>query len=103
MDETHVHQPCDFLILSLSRLHLQTLIVHLVHIPRRRHIVQNVILQIDDGFQIVRHLLVLLDVANHFRRFGPFGEIDESGALDDRGYAVLDESEIGEIDTWNAC
>jgi hypothetical protein len=35
--------------------------------------------------------LVLLDVADYFGGFGPLGEVDEVGFLDERGDAVFDE------------
>ena len=90
-NETQIHQPCNLLVLPLPRLHLQTLIVHLVHIARSLHIAQNVILQVADGLQGVGHVLVLLDVTDDFGGFGALGEVDEVGAPDDGGDAVFDE------------
>jgi hypothetical protein len=46
--------------------------------------------------------LVLLDVADHFGRLCPLGEVDQVGSFDERGYAILDEREIGEVYTFDS-
>ena len=75
-NETQIHQPCNLLVLALSRLHLQALVVHLVHVARRLHVAEDVVLEVDDRFEGVGHVLVLLDVADDFGGFGAFGEVD---------------------------
>jgi hypothetical protein len=97
--ETEVNPPCDFLILPFPWLNLQTLVVHLVHIPSRLHVAQDVVLQVADRFEGVGDVLILLNVSNDVRGFGAFGEVDEVSSFDDGGYAIFDESEISEIDT----
>ncbi len=44
----------------------------------------------------------MLDVANHFGGLGALGEVDEVGAFDERGDAVFDEGEVGEVDAYEA-
>ncbi len=69
-----------------------------MHIPRCLHIVEDVILQVAHRLQRVWHLLVLLNLPNHFRRFRPLGEIDEVGLLDDRRDPVFNEGQVGKVD-----
>lgn len=99
-NETQFNQPRDLLVLPLPRFHLQTLLIHLMYIPCRLHVTQDVILQIADWLEWVGHVLVLLDVTNDFGGFGALGEIDELCAFYDGGYAVFDEGQVCEI---NAC
>lgn len=91
--------PDNLLILSFSRLNLQTLVVHLMHISRRLHITQNVVLQLGYWLQGVTHILVLLDITNHLSGLRSLGEVDEISLLDDGGDAVFDEGQIGQIYT----
>ncbi len=63
-----------------------------MHISCRLHIGQNVILQVADGLERIRDVLVLLDVTYDICRFGAFGEVDEICFLDYGRYAVFDES-----------
>lgn len=92
--------PCDFFIVPLSRLHCQTLIVHFMYIARSLHVAQDVVLKLRHWLEGVRHILVLLDVADDLCRFGPFGKVDVVRAFDDRGNAVLDEGQVGKVDAW---
>lgn len=62
-----------------------------MHIPRRLHITQDILLELRHRLKGVRHVLVLLDVADYLCGFGALGEVDEGGFLDDGGDAVLDE------------
>lgn len=62
------------------------------------HVVEDVLLQLHDGLQVVGHVLVLLDVADDLGCFGVLGEVDGGGFLDDGGDAVFDEGEVGEVD-----
>ena len=98
-NETKINQPCDFLVLPLPWLHQQTLVIHLMNIAGCLHVAKYVVLQISDGLQRVRHILVLLNVPNDICRFGAFGEVDKVGLLDDRGYAIFNEGQIGQIST----
>jgi hypothetical protein len=93
--------PSNFLVFALPRLHAQTHFVHLVHIARRLHIRQDVVLQLGDGLQRVRHVLVLLDVADDFGSLGALGEVYEVRLLDERGDAVFNECEVREVDAWD--
>jgi len=97
-NETQVNQPCDFLILPFPWLNLQTLVVHLVHIPGRLHIAQYIVLQVADGLERVGDVLILLNVSDDISGFGSFGEVDEVSTLDHGWDAVFDESKVGEID-----
>lgn len=67
-------------------------------ITRRLHIAENVILQVADGLQRIRHILVLLDIPNDFGRFGTLGKVDQIRFLDDRRNAVLDECQVSKVD-----
>jgi hypothetical protein len=91
--------PSNLLILPLPRLHLQTHLIHLMHIPSSPHITQNILLQLRHGLQRVRHILVLLDVADDFGGLCAFGKIDQVGLFDDIWDAFFDEGEIREVDT----
>lgn len=63
------------------------------------HVTQNVILQLVYALQTIRHVLVLLDVANDFGGLGALRKVDELRLLDDGRNTVLDERQIGEVDT----
>jgi hypothetical protein len=89
--------PGDLFILSLPRLNLQALVVHFMDITSLSHIAENVLLEIRDRVERVRHILVLLYISDDFGGFGPLGEVDEIGVLNDRCNAVFDEGEIGKI------
>lgn len=92
--------PRDLLVFSLSGLHLQTPLVHLVDIASALHVLENIILKFIHGSKREWHILVLLDIANDFGRLCPLGEIDQIRLLDDGWYTVLDEGQIGQIYTW---
>ena len=95
------HLPDNLLVFPLTRLNLKALVIHLVHITCRLHVAQDIVLELRDRLQRVTDVLVLLDVANHLGRLGPLGEVDEIGLLDDGGDTVLDEGEIGQVDTYS--
>jgi len=44
----------------------------------------------------------LLDVTDHFGRFGALGEIDVVRLLDDGRDAIFDESEVGQVDAYSS-
>ena len=89
--------PCDFLVLSLPRLHRQTLVIHLMHIPCRLHIAENIVLKFRNRLERIWDVLILLDITNHFRGFGSLCEVDVIGSFDDRWDAIFDESKICKI------
>ena len=91
--------PCNLLIFSLARLHLQTCVVHFVYVARRLHVREDVILQLRHRLQRVRYVLVLLDVADHLGSLRTLGEVDKVGLLDQRGDTILDERQIREVHT----
>ena len=62
-----------------------------MHVSCRLHICQDVILQVADGLQRIRDVLVLLNITYDIRGFGAFGEVDEIRLLDNGRYAVFDE------------
>ena len=96
----HVAQsnvPHYLLIFPLARLHRQTALVHLMHIPSRLHITQYILLQLWDRLQGVRHVLVLLYVTDHLSGLGPFGEVYQRRLLYDRRDPILNEREVSEI------
>lgn len=70
-----------------------------MHIARRLHVGENVVLQLGHWLQRVRHILVLLNVTDNFGCLRALGEVDEVGLFDQGGYAVLDEGEVREVDT----
>ena len=65
-----------------------------MHVSCRLHIGQDVILQVADGLQRVRDVLVLLNVTYDICGFGAFGEVDEIRLLDNGRYAVFDEGKV---------
>lgn len=98
-----MHKPRDLLILPLPRLDGQTLVIHLVHVARLLHVAQDVLLQLRHRLKRVRHVLVLLNVTDHFGRFGALGEVDEVRLLDDGRDAIFDESQVGQVDAYILC
>lgn len=62
-----------------------------MHIPRRLHITQDILLQLRHRLERVGHVLVLLDVADYLCRLGALGEVDKGGLLDDGGDTIFDE------------
>jgi len=70
-----------------------------VDVTRRIHIGQYVILQLWNRLERVRHVLVLLDVADHLSSLRTFGKVDEVSFLDQRRNTILDERQIGEVNT----
>ena len=91
--------PRNLFIFPLPRFHGQALLVHFVHITCRLHVAQNVILEVADGFERVRDDLVLLDITDDLGCFGPLGKVNVVGLLDNRWDTILDEGQVGEIDT----
>jgi len=73
-----------------------------MHVPRRLHVAEYIILQVHYGLEGVGNVLVLLDVADDFCGLGALGEVDEVGAFYDRRDAVFDEGEVGEVDAYIA-
>ena len=69
-----------------------------MHVTRGLHVAQDIFLKLGHGREWVGHVLVLLDVADDFGRFGTLGEVDECGFLDDGGDSIFDEGEICEVD-----
>ena len=98
-NETKLNQPRDLFVLPLPRLDLQTLLVHLVHIACRLHVVQYVILEIGDGLEWVGHILIILDISDNIGGFDALRKIDKVCAFDDRGNAVFNEGQVGEVNT----
>ena len=64
------------------------------------HVAQDIVLQITDRLERVRHVLILLDVSNDISGLGSFGEVDQLGLLDDRRDAIFDERQVSQVDTW---
>ena len=94
-----IHVPCNLLVLALTRLNGQTHLVHFVHIACGLHIRQNVVLQIGYRLQWVRHVLILLNVADHLGRLCALGKVDQICLLDQRRDTVLDECKISKVNT----
>jgi hypothetical protein len=90
-------KPRNLLFLALSWLNLQAFIVHLVHVARRFHMVQNPLLEIRNRVERIRYVLILLYVANDFGSLGSFRKIDQLRVLDDRCNAVFDEGKICQV------
>ena len=70
-----------------------------MHIARRLHVREDVLLQFRHRLQRVRYVLILLDVANDFGRLCALGKVDEIGAFDQRRNTVFDECQVCEINT----
>lgn len=75
--------PHNLFVFSLSRLHLQALVIHLVHVTGGVHVAQNIVLQFWDRLQRVSNVLVLLYVANDLCRLCPLRKVDQIGLFDD--------------------
>lgn len=90
--------PNNLLVLSLARLDLETLVVHLVDVSSRLHVAQDVVLQLGYGLERVADVLVLLDIADDVGRLRSLGEVDEVGLLDDGRDAILDKGQIRQVD-----
>jgi hypothetical protein len=86
--------PHNLLILSLTRLNLQTLVIHLVNIPSGLHVVQDVILQLRHWLQRVPYVLILLNISNDLSSFGTFSKVNEVSLLDNGRNAILNECQI---------
>ncbi len=71
-----------------------------MHIPGSLHITQYVLLQLWYWLQGVRYVLVLLDITNDFCRLGALGEVNQRRLLNDGWNAILNESQVGKIDTY---
>ena len=95
-----IHVPCNLLVLALTRLNGQTHLVHFVHIACGLHVRQNVVLQIGHRLQWVRHVLILLNVANHLGRLCALGKVDQIRLLDQGRDTVLDECKISKVNTY---
>ncbi len=91
--------PCNLLIFPLSRLYYQALFVHFVYVACRLHVAQYIVLEVADRFQWVWHILILLDVTDNLSCLSPFGKVDQIGLLDDRWNTVLDERQVGKVNT----
>lgn len=70
-----------------------------MHVSCRLHIAQNVVLKLGNRLKRIWHILILLDVANHFRGLGSLRKVDQIAALDDRRNTIFNEGEICEVDT----
>lgn len=70
-----------------------------MYVPSCPHVFQDPLLEIKYRVERVRHVLVLLDVADDFGGLGSLGKIDQLGVLDHRRNAVLDESKVGQVYT----
>lgn len=95
--------PHNLLILSLTRLNLQTLVIHLMYIPSSLHVIQDVVLQLRHRLQRVPHILILLNISNDLSSLGTFSEVDEVSLLNNGRNAVLDKSQVGQVDTFTSC
>lgn len=91
--------PCNLLIFPLSRLYYQALFVHFVYVACRLHVAQYIVLEVADRFKWVWHILILLDVTDNLSCLSPFGKVDQIGLLDDRWNTVLDERQVGKVNT----
>lgn len=90
-------QSSNLFFFTLTRLDLQTLAVHLLDVATVSHMIGNPLLKLRDRVQTVRYILVLLDIADHFGRLSPFGEVDELGILDQRRNAILNEGQVSQV------
>ena len=70
-----------------------------MHITRRVHVRQYVVLQLRYWLQRVRRILILLNVTDDFRSLCALSKVDEIRLLDQRGNSVLNEGQIGEVYT----
>ena len=71
-----------------------------MHIASMLHVGQNVLLQLRYALKRIGHILILLDIADDLRSLCALSEIDEVGLLDDGRDAVLNESKIGQVNTY---
>ena len=94
ISNTSNHQPCNLLILPLPWLHLQALLIHLMHVTRSLHVAKDVVLQVHHGLQRVRDVLELLNALDDLCSLGAFGEVDEGSALDHGRDTIFDECQV---------
>jgi len=69
-----------------------------MHVTCCLHVAQDVVLKLRNRLKRIWHVLILLNVANHFGCLSPLGEVDEVVAFDDRGDTILNERQVCEID-----
>lgn len=74
-----------------------------MHIARRLHVGEDIVLQLGNRLQRVGYVLILLDIANDFGRLRALGKVDEIGAFDQRWNTVFDKGQVREIDTLDTC
>jgi len=86
--------PSDLFVLSFSRLYLQTPVIHLVDVSSGLHVAKDVVLQLGHRLEEIRHVLILLNVPDHFSSLGTLVEVDKFGRCQ-RWNTILDESQIG--------
>jgi hypothetical protein len=63
------------------------------------HVRQNVVLQIRYRLQWVRHVLILLNVADHLSCLCTLGKVDQICLLDQGRDTVFNECQISKINT----
>lgn len=68
-----------------------------MHVTSRLHVAQDVILKLANRLERVRNILILLDVTDDFGGLGPFSEVDEVGALNNRWDTVLNKGQVREV------
>lgn len=69
-----------------------------MHVSRCLHITQDVVLKLRDRLKRIWHILILLDISNHFGSLCSLGEVDGIAAFDDGRDAIFNECEISEVD-----
>lgn len=74
-----------------------------MYVTCRLHVAEDVFLQLRHWLQRIRHILILLDIANDFGRLRTLRKVDEVCAFDQRGNTVFDECQVGEIYTLSIC
>ena len=72
-----------------------------MHVTSSLQVREDIVLQLRNRLQLVRRVLILLDVPNDLGRFSALVEIDQIRRRV-RGNAILDEGQIRKIDACNA-
>jgi len=69
-----------------------------MHVSCCLHVTQDVVLKLRNRLKRIWHILILLDIPNHFGGLCSLGEVDGIGAFDDGRDAIFNECEISEVD-----
>lgn len=92
--------PRNFLVFSLSWFQAQGQVVHIIDIPSRLHVCNDIILKLRNRLQRIRYGLILLNLSDNIGGLHAFVEIDQSLIpLNEILISVRNKSKILQINT----